>query len=56
MDEDMMEMNEARPLAMAYVKWKTFKDVYAPELALSRGTVFPELDMPWIGEEAIPRG
>lgn len=41
-------------LAMAYVPWQTWREVYDPELGLERGTIFAELDKPFIGEEAVP--
>ncbi len=35
-------------VAMAYVPWQQFKDVYEPEVALCRGTLFAELDKPFL--------
>lgn len=40
------------PLAMAYVPWQTWNQVYAFDKALTVGTLFPELDKPFIGREA----
>ena len=37
------------PLAMAYVRWQKMDRMYQPELALCRGTLFPELDKPFCG-------
>jgi len=34
------------PLAMAYVPWQQWKDVYPPDRALRVGTIFPELNLP----------
>lgn len=34
------------PLAMAYVPWQQWKDVYPPDKALRVGTIFPELNLP----------
>ena len=49
-------MNRARraidseyPIAMAYVPWKRWGEVYDPEKALCRGTLFPALDLPFTG-------
>ncbi|MDO5141514.1 MAG: spore coat associated protein CotJA [Eubacteriales bacterium] len=42
-------------LAMAFVPAQRFDEPYEPALALSRGTIFPALDKPFIGEEAVPR-
>lgn len=39
-----------KPLAMAYVPWQYFKDVYEPDRALRCGTIFPELDKPFLGK------
>ncbi|MBR6045514.1 MAG: spore coat associated protein CotJA [Ruminococcus sp.] len=40
------------PLAMAYVPFQTWQKTYDSDAALSRGTLFPCLDLPFIGEEA----
>lgn len=40
---------EGMPLAMAYVPWQRFCETYAPAEALKRGTIFPELDLPFLG-------
>lgn len=34
---------------MAYVPWQCLDGTYSPELALTRGTLFPELDKPFQG-------
>ena len=44
------------PLGMAYVPIQRWKELYDPELALQRGTMFRQLDFPFIGEEAVPNG
>lgn len=41
------------PLAMAYVPFQSWEEPYDRETALARGTVFPSLDKPFIGEEAV---
>lgn len=38
-------------LAMAYVPVQQWQDIYEPEVALARGTLFAQLDKPFIGEE-----
>lgn len=35
-------------LAMAYVPWQHLQTVYEPEYGLDRGTIFPELDKPFL--------
>ena len=47
---------EDTPLAMAYVPMQKFGKVYEPyeaDVGLSRGTIFPSIDKPFIGEEAV---
>ncbi len=40
-------------LAMAYVPFQMWETPYEDDVAFSRGTVFPCLDKPFIGEEAV---
>ena len=42
-------------LAMAFVPAQSFDTPYEPTLAFSRGTIFPALDKPFLGEEAVPQ-
>lgn len=37
------------PLAMAYVPIQKWEDTYSLETALQRGTIFPSLDLPFMG-------
>ena len=37
------------PLAMAYVPFQQWGETYDDDKALSRGTLFPELDLPFSG-------
>lgn len=41
------------PYAMAYVPFQQWEQPYDAEAGLDRGTVFPSLDKPFIGEEAV---
>ena len=36
-------------VAMAYVPWQNFHKVYEQEKALMVGTIFPELNKPFLG-------
>ena len=36
-------------VGMAYVPMQRWRDIYEPIKALSRGTIFAELDMPFLG-------
>ena len=43
----MNELNNVqKQVGYAYVPIQQFGEVYAPEEALKRGTLFPELDLP----------
>ena len=41
---------KALPIAMAYVPWQEFRNLYAAEKALCHGTIFEELDKPFSGK------
>lgn len=38
------------PVGMAYVPWQTFTNTYEPQKALRVGTIFPELDLPFLAK------
>lgn len=40
-------------LGMAYVPWQSWETPYELPVGFSRGTIFPKLDKPFIGEEAV---
>ena len=39
------------PLAMVYSPYQLYRDVYEPDTALKRGTLFGELDLPFEGDK-----
>lgn len=41
---------DSLPLAMSYVPDQRWRKVYAPDVGFERGTVFAELDLPFIGK------
>ena len=43
-------------LAIDYVPFQQWEQPYAFPVALTRGTIFPSLDKPFIAREAIPHG
>ena len=47
-----MEMKEV--LAMAYVPHQEWECIYPADVAFARGTVFEQLDKPFLGEEVCP--
>lgn len=40
------------PPAMLYVPYQSWRKVYEPGVGLERGTIFEELDKPFIGERS----
>lgn len=50
------EFPKHTPIAMAYVPFQKWERPYDDNIALSRGTIFPSLDKPFIGEEAVSNG
>ena len=44
------KISDKFPVAMAYVRWQELGKIYQPELALMRGTLFPDLDKPFMGK------
>ena len=47
---------DSMPLAMVYAPMQKWDQIYEQQVALVRGTIFPALDLPFIGEEAVPDG
>lgn len=46
---------DAYPLGMSYVPWQNFRDLYEPEKSIEAGTMFMELDKPFLGKGAFRR-
>lgn len=42
-------------LAMAYVPWQMWRDIYEADKGFHRGTIFQELDMPYTGKGGMRR-
>ena len=42
-------------LAMAYVPWQMWRDIYEAEKGFCRGTIFQELDKPFLGKGGVKR-
>ena len=53
---DLQNCINKLPLAMAYVPMQQFGEMYSPEVALERGTLFPEHDLPFEGETVKEKG
>ena len=41
------------PLAMVYAPYQEFRNLYDKETALKKGTIFSELDFPFLGESVM---
>lgn len=52
----LMPDTEAMVLAMAYVPTQEWNDIYSEDLALCKGTLFPELDKPFLGRKQVRHG
>ncbi|MBP0990405.1 MAG: spore coat associated protein CotJA [Oscillospiraceae bacterium] len=39
------------PLAMAYMPFQYWQKIYDPQAGFKRGTIFEELDLPYIGRD-----
>lgn len=46
---------DAFPIAMAYVPWQKWQNIYDPHEALSAGTLFKDLDLRFYGVRGCPR-
>jgi len=49
MDHHKKDPLAGMPLAMAYVPWQCWNETYKPAEGWHRGTIFPELDLPFLG-------
>ena len=43
------------PLAIAYVPWQHWNETYQLDKAMQVGTIFPELDKPFLGKRGACR-
>lgn len=44
---------EDLPLAMAYVPWQTWRELYDAEKGFCVGTIFKELNLPFLGRGGV---
>lgn len=53
-DRRIDEQFDKYPLAMAYVPWQRFDKMYDDlEKAYNNGTIFPELNKPFLGRRCV---
>lgn len=50
-----MNSCDMEQIAMAYVPWQKFNETYEPAKALKVGTIFPELDKPFLAWKGARR-
>lgn len=43
------DTNNLMPIGMAYVPWQKWQKIYDPNIALKAGTIFEELNLPFLG-------
>lgn len=51
-----MDMVSGPSLAMVYSPYQEFENIYESDVALMRGTIFQDLDKPWLEGGACDRG
>ena len=51
----VFEFSECMPPAMSYTPFQIMSNIYQPQKGLVRGTIFPELDKPWLAGGACAR-
>lgn len=49
--ESMTTWPAEMPIGMCYVPFQQWEKPYAENVALERGTIFPSLDLPFMGRE-----
>ncbi|HEX3027331.1 MAG TPA: spore coat associated protein CotJA [Clostridia bacterium] len=52
-DREISAFPSQTPVGMAYVPVQKFRSVYEPDVGLMQGTIFPDLDKPWLGNRAF---
>ena len=55
-EEHTCDTLDGRSLAMVYSPCQRWRGIYSSDMALSRGTMFKELDMPFGIERSMTRG
>lgn len=46
----MCDIRNEKSLAMAYVPWQVWRDIYEVDKGFHCGTIFQELNMPFLGK------
>jgi hypothetical protein len=53
MDSNRSAFPKDTPLAMAYVPFQKFGEIYEPEVAFNMGTLYKELNKPFLGSAGV---
>lgn len=48
-DNSKYDEHSGMPLAMAYVPWQKWRSIYEADKGFRRGTIFEQLDKPFLG-------
>ncbi len=51
MQKPCFDNDKERPLAMVYSPIQTWRNIYTPDEALKYGTLFADLNFPWVAGE-----
>jgi hypothetical protein len=54
--ESMTAFPAEMPIGMCYVPFQQWETPYAENVALEKGTIFPSLDLPFMGKEVYKHG
>ena len=52
-DSSMSAFPAETPVGMAYVPYQQWKNIYEPAVGIDRGTIFEDLDKPFLGDRAV---
>ncbi len=56
LQNSLMPDTDGMVLAMAYVPVQEWDDIYSEDVALCNGTLFPDLDKPFLGRKQVRHG
>ena len=54
--ETMSVFPDKTPIGMCYVPFQQWETPFAENVALEKGTIFPSLDLPFLGKEGNSNG
>ncbi len=51
--QDRCDGIDSFPIGMAYVPWQYWEDIYEADKGLQQGTIFMQLDKPYLGRKVV---